>query len=400
MKPIQEQLEIIKRGATEIISEEELIEKLKRGKPLRVKAGFDPTAPDLHLGHTVLINKLKQFQDLGHKVIFLIGDFTARIGDPTGRSSTRPTLTNEEIQTNTKTYAEQVFKILDKEKTIIHFNSEWLGKMSVIDFAQLGAQSTVARMMERDDFKKRFQSGQDISILEFYYPLMQGYDSVALKADVELGGTDQKFNLLMGRTLQKRYGQEAQVVLTMPLLEGTDGVKKMSKSYGNYIGIFDEPKDMFGKVLSISDDLMWRYYELLSFRPMSEIEKLKNDVEAGTVHPKLAKVGLAKEIVTRFYNEETANRAEKEFEEVFAKKGLPEDIAEKEIALTSDGIGLVSLLAETKLVSSKGEARRMIAQGAVKINQEKIQDQNFSFTEKGKFLLQVGKRKFLYVNLK
>jgi len=393
MKSVEEQLAIIKRGATEIISEPELIDKLKSGRPLRIKAGFDPTAKDLHLGHTVLINKLRQFQLLGHEVLFLIGDFTAGIGDPTGVSETRKMLSSEQIKENAKTYADQVFKILDKAQTTVCYNSEWLNKMSIIQFAELGAKQTVARMMERDDFKNRFKNGQDISILEFYYPLMQGYDSVVLKADIEIGGTDQKFNLLMGRTLQRRYGQaEAQVVLTMPLLEGTDGIRKMSKSYGNYIAIQDLPAEIFGKILSIPDALMWRYFELLSFRPMAEIESMQRDVKSGALHPKTAKVLLAKEIVSRFHTVDAADNAEREFNEVFANKGIPDDIAEFPLAL---GTGLLEALVSAGLTTSNGEGRRLLIQGGIKVNQEKVTDLQYIFNSAGEFLVQAGKRKFI-----
>lgn len=397
MKSVEEQLEIIKRGTTEIISEEELVKKLKEGRPLRIKAGFDPTAPDLHLGHTVLINKLKQFQDLGHEVLFLIGDFTAKIGDPTGRSATRPPLTEEQINENVKTYTHQVFKILDENKTKVVFNSHWFEPQGAEGMLRLASRMTVARMLERDDFSKRFESNQPISIHEFLYPLLQGYDSVELKADVELGGTDQMFNLLVGRQLQKEEGQESQVVIMMPLLEGTDGVQKMSKSYNNYIAIFDEPKDIFGKTLSISDDLMWRYYELLSFKPMSEIQALKKTVESGNLHPKTAKVNLAKELVARFYDEKTAERAEKEFQEVFANKGIPEDIPEYQMKLEDDGLGLLGVMTQIKLTKSNGEARRLVQQGGVKINQEKMTDPQFKFTESGEYLIQAGKRRFAKV---
>lgn len=400
MKPVEEQLEILLRGVEEVISEEELAEKLKKGKPLRIKAGFDPTAPDLHLGHTVLINKLKQFQDLGHEIQFLIGDFTAAIGDPSGRSATRPPLSADDIAANVKTYCEQVFKILDEKKTKIYYNSEWLEKLGVSGVIKVASQMTVARMLERDDFSKRYESNQPISIHEFLYPLMQGYDSVALESDVEMGGTDQKFNLLVGRQLQKTKGIEPQVVMMMPLLEGTDGVKKMSKSYDNYIAIFDEPKDIFGKTLSVSDDMMWRYYELLSFRPMDEIKKLKASVEAGETHPKVAKVALAKEFVARFYDDAAADQAEKEFEEVFAKKGIPDDIEEFTCELPGDGIGITQLLTQAGLTKSNGEARRMIQQGAVKIDQEKFSDEKHFFKEAGEHLFQVGKRRFKRVKFK
>lgn len=399
MSNMESQLEQILRGVVDVVSRDELVHKLSRGKPLRVKAGFDPTAPDLHLGHTVLINKLKQFQDLGHQVIFLIGDFTAKIGDPSGRSSTRPPLTDEVIAANVKTYCEQVFKILDPEKTIIDYNSRWLSPLGADGLIRLASKMTVARMLERDDFSKRYTGNQSISIHEFLYPLLQGQDSVALKADVELGGTDQIFNLLVGRQLQKDDGQESQVVLTLPLLEGTDGVRKMSKSYDNYIAIFDTPRDMFGKILSITDDLMWRYHELLSFRPMAEIRQLKLDVAAGVVHPKKAKVDLAREIVARFHSVDFADQAEREFEEVFAKKGLPDDISEFKISLPAGGISLVHLMTQAGLTQSNGEAKRLIEQGGVKLDQQKITDAKFQFTQTGEHLIQAGKRRFARVIL-
>lgn len=397
---ILSQLEILLRGTVDVVSKDELVSKLKRGKPLRVKAGFDPTAPDLHLGHTVLINKLKQFQDLGHEVIFLIGDFTARIGDPSGRLSTRPPLTDEAIEANVKTYCEQVFKILDPQKTVIDYNSRWLKPLGAEGLIKLASKMTVARMLERDDFAKRYAENQSISIHEFLYPLLQGFDSVALKADVELGGTDQIFNLLVGRQLQKDDGQESQVVLTMPLLEGTDGVRKMSKSYGNTIAIFDSPRDMFGKVLSITDDLMWRYYELLSFQPMSEIRRLKANVAQGLVHPKKAKVDLAKEIVARFHDATQAELAEKEFEEIFAHKGLPDEIEEfRQTLPEAGGLGLFVLMTQAGLTKSNGEARRLLDQGGVKINQQKVSDPQFHFTKAGEYLIQAGKRRFVKVIL-
>lgn len=399
MSNMESQLEQILRGVVDVVSRDELVHKLSRGKPLRVKAGFDPTAPDLHLGHTVLINKLKQFQDLGHEVVFLIGDFTAKIGDPSGRSSTRPPLTDDAIAANVKTYCEQVFKILDPQKTIIDYNSRWLSPMGADGLIRLASKMTVARMLERDDFSKRYTGNQSISIHEFLYPLLQGQDSVALKADVELGGTDQIFNLLVGRQLQKDDGQEAQVVLTLPLLEGTDGVRKMSKSYDNYIAIFDTPRDMFGKILSITDDLMWRYHELLSFRPMAEIRQLKLDVAAGVVHPKKAKVDLAREIVARFHSVELADQAEREFDEIFSKKGLPDDISEFEIGLPAEGISLVHLMTQAGLTQSNGEAKRLIEQGGVKLDQQKITDAKFQFTQTGEHLIQAGKRRFARVIL-
>lgn len=399
MKSIEEQLEIILRGSTEVISKEELINKLKKGKPLKIKAGFDPTAPDLHLGHTVLINKLKQFQDLGHEVTFLIGNFTAKIGDPSGRSATRPPLSDEDIKKNVQTYCEQVFKILNREKTIIRYNSEWLSPLGAEGIIRLASQMTVARMLERDDFAKRYADNLPISIHEFLYPLLQGYDSVALASDVELGGNDQKFNLLVGRQLQKERGMESQAILTMPLLEGTDGVRKMSKSYGNYIAIRDEPLNMFGKILSITDVLMWRYFELLSFKSLAEIRKLQADVTSGALHPKAAKVMLAKEIVARFHDDAAAEHAEKEFNEIFAKGGLPDNIPEVKITLAPDGIGILELMSKNGLAESNSEARRLITQGGVRINQEKIADPKLVLRDKGKVLIQAGKRKFLYVTL-
>jgi tyrosyl-tRNA synthetase len=393
-------LEELLRGTQDVYSKEEFEKKLKTGKPLKVKAGFDPTAPDLHLGHTVLLNKLRQFQEAGHEVLFLIGDFTAKIGDPSGRSKTRPPLSDDDIKKNVQTYCEQVFKVLDKEKTKIVYNSEWLDKLGVEGIIKLTSQMTVARMLERDDFAKRYQNNQPISIHEFLYPLLQGYDSVALEADVELGGTDQIFNLLVGRQLQKDGGQAPQIVLTMPLLEGTDGVKKMSKSYDNYIGIFDAPIDMFGKVLSISDELMWRYYELLSFKPLAEIQKMKTDCESGAMNPKLAKVALAREIVERFHSAKAADEAEAHFEKVFSGGGIPDEVEEFEISLEANGLGILQILSSSGLTSSNGEARRMIQQNAVKLNQEKIIDPKVVFSEAGEYLFQVGKRKFKKIILK
>ncbi len=390
---IKAQLEVIKRGAVEIINDEDLVAKLKKGKPLRVKAGFDPTAPDLHLGHTVLLQKMKQFQELGHHVTFLIGDFTARIGDPSGRSQLRPQLSDKEIKANIKTYEEQVFKVLDKKRTEVRYNSEWFSKMSIVDFARLGTLHTVARMLERDDFRNRYENGLDISILEFYYPLMQAYDSVVLKSDIELGGNDQKFNLLMGRTVQKRLGEEPQVTLTMPLLIGTDGVKKMSKSYGNYVGINEPAKEMYGKLMSISDELMWSYYELLSDKTLEEISKLKNDVMAGLAHPKSVKSMLAREMVERYHGLKDADRVAKEFEDVFSNKATPTDI---EKFKASAGELLVDVIVESKMATSKSEARRLIQQGGVSINDAKVSDIAVRI-EKGEFIFKVGKRKFLRV---
>ncbi|MBD3610124.1 MAG: tyrosine--tRNA ligase, partial [Gammaproteobacteria bacterium] len=379
MASIEESLNIIKRGCDELLLEQELVEKLKRGKPLRIKAGFDPTAPDLHLGHTVLINKLRQFQDLGHEVLFLIGDFTGMIGDPTGKSATRPPLTRDDVIENAKTYEQQIFKILDPEKTLVMFNSSWMGEMSSADLIQLAAKYNVARMLERDDFSKRYKSGQCIAIHEFLYPLIQGYDSVAMKADVELGGTDQKFNLLVGRELQKQHGQEPQIVLTMPILEGLDGVQKMSKSLNNYIGIADEPDEMFGKVMSISDDLMWRYFELLSFRPLEEIDGFRQQIEAGT-NPRDIKFLLGEEIVARFHDEASATQARENFVARFQKGAMPDDIEELSLSAGGDGIGLPNLLKEAGLVSSTSEAMRMIKQGAVKIDGDKAESKDMVFS--------------------
>ncbi|TCK05392.1 tyrosine--tRNA ligase [Phorcysia thermohydrogeniphila] len=391
----EEQLRIIKRGTAEIIGEEELLEKLKSGKVLRVKAGFDPTAPDLHLGHTVLLWKLRDFQELGHKVYFLIGDFTAMIGDPTGKSETRPPLSREEVLKNAETYAQQVFKILDPEKTVVVFNSEWLGKLSATDLIKLSSKYTVARMLERDDFAKRFKEGRPIHIHEFIYPLLQGYDSVELKADVELGGTDQKFNLLIGRHLQREFGQEEQVCIMMPILEGLDGVQKMSKSLGNYIGILEPPEEQFGKVMRISDELMWRYYRLVTRIPEEEIAEMEKAVQEGKLHPMEAKKRLAETIVKTFHGEEAARKAREHFERVFSKRELPENIPEPKITVTENPIWLPKLLKLVGLVSSTSEGRRQIRGGGVRIDGEKILDENFKvdLLEK-EFVLQVGKRRF------
>jgi tyrosyl-tRNA synthetase len=385
------QLEQIRRGSVEIINEEELIGKLRKGAPLRVKAGFDPTAPDLHLGHTVLIQKLKHFQDLGHQVIFLIGDFTGMIGDPSGKSETRKKLTREEVLRNAETYKRQIFKILDPERTEIAFNSTWLDKFSAADFVELCSRYTVARMLERDDFEKRFKGNQPIAIHEFLYPLVQGYDSVALKADVELGGTDQKFNLLMGRHLQREHGQASQIVLTVPILEGLDGVQKMSKSLGNYIGIDEPPADVFGKVMSVSDELMWRYYELLSDSSLDQIRSLKEQVQSGALHPKTAKEDLAEEITRRFHGAEAAQAAREGFNAVFAKQGIPEDI---EVFSAPAGVLLVDVLSESGVCSSKGDARRMCKQNAVTVDGHKEEDASFAFTG-GEYVLKIGKKRFL-----
>ena len=388
----------IKRGSEEILVEDELIEKLKTGKPLKIKAGFDPTAPDLHLGHTVLINKLRAFQQLGHEVIFLIGDFTGMIGDPTGKNATRKPLTQEDVLANAETYKAQVFKILDPEKTTIRFNSEWMDKLGAAGMIKLAARQTVARMLERDDFKKRFANNQSIAIHEFLYPLAQGWDSVALESDVELGGTDQRFNLLMGRELQKEEGQSPQCVLMMPLLEGLDGVQKMSKSLNNYIGITDTPNEMFGKVMSISDDLMWRYYDLLSFRPLEEIAELKASVETGK-NPRDLKILLAKELIARFHDEAAAEAAHQDFITRFQKNAIPDDIAELELALPGEGYAIANLLKDAGLVASTSEAMRMIKQGAVKIDGDKVEDNKLTISEAGSAVYQVGKRKFARVTL-
>lgn len=393
MKSIEQQLEIIQRGADEILVEKELLAKLKEGRPLRIKAGFDPTAPDLHLGHTVLINKLRQFQDLGHEVLFLIGDFTGMIGDPTGKSATRPPLTKEDVKQNAKSYQQQIYKILDKEKTKVVFNSEWMSKMSSVDMIKLAASSTVARMLERDDFSKRYKGGQSIAIHEFLYPLIQGYDSVEMQADVELGGTDQKFNLLMGRQLQEQHGQKPQCVLTMPILEGLDGVQKMSKSLNNYIGIDDAPKDMFGKIMSISDDLMWRYFELLSFRPMSEIESFKVEMQAGK-NPRDIKFLLAEEIIARFHSEAEATAAREGFIAQFSKNKIPDDIPELNFDAPAEGYPIANLLKDAGLCGSTSDAMRMIEQGAAKIDGEKIADKSVKVMKGTEGVFQVGKRKF------
>jgi tyrosyl-tRNA synthetase len=387
----------IKRGSDEILIEEELVERLKTGKPLKIKAGFDPTAPDLHLGHTVLINKLRAFQNLGHEVIFLIGDFTALIGDPTGKNVTRKPLSQEQVLENAKTYQEQVFKILDPAKTTIRFNSEWFNEIGAAGMIKLAASQTVARMLERDDFKKRYANGQPIAIHEFLYPLVQGWDSVALEADVELGGTDQRFNLLMGRELQKDQGQKQQTVLMMPLLEGLDGVQKMSKSLNNYIGITDSPTEMFGKVMSISDDLMWRYYELLSFKPLDEVARLKTDIEDGK-NPRDVKIALAQELIARFHSEADAEAALQDFIQRFQKNAIPDDMPELEIEL-GEGIAIGNLLKQANLVGSTSDAMRMIKQGAVKIDGEKVSDTRLLISEKGEAVYQVGKRKFARINL-
>jgi len=401
MKSVEEQAALIERGAVDLISREELVKKLTRsvetGKPMVIKAGFDPTAPDLHLGHTVLLQKLRHFQQLGHQIVFLIGDFTGLIGDPTGKSDTRPPLTREDVARNAETYKEQVFKILDPDKTRVAFNSTWLGELSSYEMIRLASRLTVARMLERDDFKKRFETNRPISIHEFLYPLIQGYDSVALEADVEIGGTDQLFNLLMGRDLQKGRNQEPQVVLTMPLLEGLDGVNKMSKSLGNYIGISESPDNIFGKILSISDELMFRYYELLSDLSMDEITLLKQDMEAGKIHPKAVKVRLARELVTRFHDADAADAAERNFEQVFKKHALPDEIPEKELATDEAAVWLPKLLVQAELVKSTSDGRRMITQNAVAVDGAKVTDINTEIPARGSVLLQVGKRRICRV---
>ncbi len=397
MVDVESSLQIIKRGCDELLIESELIERLKSGRPLRIKAGFDPTAPDLHLGHTVLINKLRHFQDLGHHILFLIGDFTGLIGDPTGKNATRPPLSREQILENAKTYKEQVFKILDPEKTEVCFNSAWFDNLGAAGMIKLAAQHTVARMLERDDFAKRYASGLPIAIHEFLYPLCQGYDSVAMRADVELGGTDQKFNLLVGRELQKHYGQPPQCVLTMPLLEGLDGVNKMSKSLGNYIGINEAPREIFGKVMSVSDGLMWRYFDLLSFRDIAEIRQLKASVLAGR-NPRDVKVLLAQELVARFHTHVAAEEALAEFEARFRQGVLPDDMPE--VALLADvPLALVQILKQTGLTASTSESLRMIEQGAVRANGEKVTDKATVIAVGETVILQVGKRKFARVTL-
>ncbi|MCL1979988.1 MAG: tyrosine--tRNA ligase [Proteobacteria bacterium] len=401
MKSVEEQIALIERGAVDFHSREDLLRKLTRsretGVPLTIKAGFDPTAPDLHLGHTVLIQKLRHFQVLGHNVNFLIGDFTGLIGDPTGKSDTRPPLTPEDVKRNAETYKEQVFKILDPEKTKVVFNSTWLSKLSSYDMIRLASELTVARMLERDDFKKRFESNRPISIHEFLYPLIQGYDSVAMEADVELGGTDQLFNLLMGRDLQRSRGQEPQVVLTTPLLEGLDGVNKMSKSLGNYIGISEPADSIFGKIMSISDELMFRYYELLSDLPMTEIAALREKIDRGQLHPKAVKVQLAKEMVARFHSPTAADEAEQAFEQVFARHELPDEIEEIHIIPTEDEIWLPKLLLDAGLVKSTSDGRRMIQQHAVTLDGARVEDSNAVVSTKATVLLKVGKRRFCRV---
>lgn len=399
MSDVSQAFAELKRGAEEILLEDELLEKLKTGKTLKIKAGFDPTAPDLHFGHTVLINKMRQFQQLGHEVIFLIGDFTGMIGDPTGKNVTRKPLTKEDVLANAETYKEQVFKILDPAKTTVAFNSTWMEKLGAAGMLKLASKQTVARMMERDDFKKRYSGGQAIAIHEFMYPLVQGWDSVALEADVELGGTDQKFNLLMGRELQKSEGQRPQTVLMMPLLEGLDGVQKMSKSLNNYIGITDEPNEMFGKVMSISDDLMWRYYELLSFKGIDVINGYKANIAAGS-NPRDVKIDLAKELIERFHDKAAAEAAHQEFINRFQKGAMPDEIPEMDVAAENGEIAIANLLKEAGLVASTSEAMRMIKQGAAKIEGEKVTDNKLVINAGTTAIYQVGKRKFAKVSVK
>ena len=401
MPSIEEQIALLERGVVDCIGHDELVKKLKKseesGVPLRIKAGFDPTAPDLHLGHTVLIQKLKHFQDLGHDIYFLIGDFTGMIGDPTGKSETRKALTREDVARNAESYKEQVFKILDPKKTKVVFNSEWLSKLDSFDMIRLASELTVARMLEREDFKTRFREGNPISIHEFMYPLIQGYDSVALEADVELGGTDQLFNLLMGRDLQRSRGQEPQVVITLPLLEGLDGVNKMSKSLGNYIGVSESANDIYGKVLSASDELMFRYYELLSDLSTDEIAVLKAGMESGKLHPKEIKQQLARELTARYHSKEAAQQAEENFEKVFRKGGLPDDIPVKKIQVDND-IWLPQLLMELEMVKSTSDGRRMIKQGAVSLDGEKVTDVKMNVSPEGAIMVKVGKRRFCKVS--
>ncbi|MGB5331682.1 MAG: tyrosine--tRNA ligase [Woeseiaceae bacterium] len=398
MSSIREQIAELTRGADEVLPENGLEAKLKLGRPLVVKAGFDPTAPDLHIGHTVLINKMRQFQQLGHDVVFLIGDFTGMIGDPSGKNATRPPLSPEDIKANAETYEAQIFKILDEDKTRVEFNSSWMGSMDAAGLIKLAARHTVARMLERDDFNTRYTSGQPISIHEFLYPLVQGYDSVALKADVELGGTDQKFNLLVGRQLQQDYGQEAQLVMTTPLLEGLDGVQKMSKSLGNYIGITEPPGEMFGKIMSISDDLMWRYFEVLSFRSLDDIASLKRSVDDG-MNPRDAKFELGREIVARFHDEASAREAEKEFISRFQQGAMPDEIVEVTLDSQQGQLGIANLLKGAGLVSSTSEAFRMIKQGAVKIDGQRVDDRALHIAAGSSNVYQVGKRRFARVSL-
>jgi tyrosyl-tRNA synthetase len=395
---LEEQLAELKRGSVDLIHEADLRKRIERGTPLRVKAGFDPTAPDLHLGHTVLINKLRQFQQFGHDVIFLIGDFTGMIGDPTGKSATRPRLTPAEIAANAVTYQEQIYKILDRERTLVEFNSTWFGTMTAAGLIELAAKHTVARMLERDDFEKRYKGGQPIAIHEFLYPLVQGYDSVALRADVELGGTDQKFNLLVGRQLQEAYGQEPQIVLTTPLLEGLDGIQKMSKSLGNYVAIHDAPEIMFGKLMSISDALMWRYFELLSFRPLTEIAALRQAIADGR-NPRDVKFELAREIVARFHSPGAAEHAQRDFTTRFQQGAVPEDLPERVLNISGPGVKLTGILKDLGFVASGSEASRKIQEGAVRVNQEKITSHAHELLAGNTYIVSVGRRLFAKITL-
>lgn len=399
MADLAESLELIKRGCEELLVESELVEKLKSGRPLRIKAGFDPTAPDLHLGHTVLLNKMRHFQDLGHHIMFLIGDFTGLIGDPTGKNTTRPPLSPEQIQTNAQTYQDQVFKILDPEKTEVCFNSTWLHGIGAAGMIRLAAQYTVARMLERDDFSKRYTNNQPIAVHEFLYPLVQGYDSVAMRADVELGGTDQKFNLLVGRELQKSAGQAPQVILMMPLLEGLDGANKMSKSLNNYVGINESPREIFGKLMSVSDELMWRYYDLLSFRAGREISLFKRETAEGR-NPRDVKVLLAQEIVARFHGQRAAEEALQDFEARFQRGAIPEDIVEVVLPAPASGLPIMTALKNSNLTSSTSEALRMIEQGGVRADGEKVESKGLVLAAGSTVVLQVGKRKFARVTLR
>ena len=392
---MKESLELIKRGIDEVLTEDDLVSKLKSKKQLTVKVGFDPTAPDLHLGHTVILNKMRHFQDLGHKVVFLIGDFTGRIGDPSGKNKTRPSLDKEELEKNAKTYSDQVFKILNKDLTDIRFNSEWCEDLGADGIIGLASKYNLGRMLERDDFSKRYKANQQIAIHEFLYPLIQAYDSIALNADVEMGGTDQKFNLLVGRELQRAFDQEPQVCITLPILEGLDGINKMSKSLDNYVGINEDPDEMFGKIMSISDDLMWRWFELLSFRPINEVNELKKEVKSG-MNPRDTKILLAEEIIERFHSKEDAENAKNTFLERFQKGAKPKDIETFSISL-DDGIAIGNLLKESGLVQSTSEAMRLVKQGAVKINDEKIDDPKLSIEKNQELLVQVGKRRFLKI---
>jgi tyrosyl-tRNA synthetase len=398
MATIDEALSVIRRGTEEILLEEELIEKLKSNRPLRVKAGFDPTAPDLHLGHTVLLNKMRQLQELGHEIMFLIGDFTGMIGDPSGKNETRPPLTEAQVQANALTYQQQVFKILDPKKTKIMFNSEWINKLSPADLIKLAATHTVARMLERDDFHKRYQSGQAIAIHEFLYPLLQGYDSVAMQADIELGGTDQKFNLLMGRELQKHFGQKPQIILTMPLLPGLDGVRKMSKSLGNYIGIDESADQIFGKLMSISDETMWLYFELISFRSLEEIQALRAEVASG-MNPRDVKFLLGEEIVARFHGFDAGKQAQANFVAQFQKGQIPDELPEVEVVVGDKGMSIAHVMKAAQLTASTSEANRLIEGGGVRVDGERIEDKNSLLTQNKTIILQVGKRKFAKVRL-